>query len=131
MKRRDPRRSLRRSLLALCALVVAGCGPAASPSAPPSVPALPPSSPIEGVVTHVESTGIDKVTSFTLRAAGGAIYQFELEKLENGDEFPPGHLTEHQATSEPIRVYFTLLGRTVFATRIEDTEAPSTSPGPS
>jgi hypothetical protein len=119
VSRRHSGRGTHLSLLALCVLV-AGCGLAASASLPPSAPAQPPSSPVEGVITHVESTGLNQVTSFTLRTAGGAIYQFELEKLENGDEFPPGHLTEHQAISEPIRVYFTVLGRMAFATRIED-----------
>jgi len=79
-----------------------------------------PTSPVEGVVTHVESAGLDKVTAFTIRTNDGTILTFRIGTLENGDEFPPGHLTEHQATSEPILVSFTRDGDDLVAVRLED-----------
>lgn len=106
-------------LLVLSALLV-GCGASASPSAS----AQPTSSSIEGVVVRVDSTGLNKVTSFTLRDVDGGIHVFKLDKLENRAEFPPGHLTEHQANADPVRVYFTLVGGDVFAIRIEDDPMP-------
>ena len=45
----------------------------------------------------VESAGLDQVKGFTLRTNDGETIAFMLGPLENGDEFPPGHLKEHQA----------------------------------
>jgi len=73
----------------------------------------------------VRSTGLDSVSGFTLRMSGGALYLFEIGVLENGAEFPPGHLTEHQATAEPIRVTFVVRGGAAIATRIEDMGVPA------
>ena len=44
-------------------------------------------------------------------------------ELENGDEFPPGHLAEHQATAEPVVVYYRVEGNERFAVRLEDAGA--------
>ncbi len=101
------------------AVALAGCGQPAA-----SAPSFPSSSPVEGVIVHVESTGLTQVTSFDLRAGNGAIYSFLLAELTNGTEFPPGHLTEHQANSVPVRVYFAITGKELFATRLEDAPAP-------
>jgi len=112
----------RGAVIAVLGCLIAACGAAgsaASPSAPAASGAFP-SSPVEGVVTHVESGGLDKVSEFTIRTAGGTLLTFEIGPLENGDEFPPGHLTEHQATSEPVRVSFTVTGDRLVATRLED-----------
>ncbi len=106
-------------LLVLGALLV-GCGASASPS-----PSAQPRSSVDGVVVHVESTGLNKVTSFALRAADGAIHEFKLDRLENRAEFPPGHLTEHQANADPVRVYYTVEGDISYATRIEDDPMPA------
>ena len=106
------------------AVAVAGCGPGASGQPGVSAPSFPSSSPIEGVVVHVESTGLTQVTSFDLRTASGAVYSFLLSELTNGTEFPPGHLAEHQANAVPVRVYFAITGRMLFATRLEDAPAP-------
>jgi hypothetical protein len=40
--------------------------------------------------------------------------------LENGAAFPPGHLAEHQATAEPVRVSFRLEDGARVAYRIDD-----------
>lgn len=87
---------------------------------PPASAGAPATSPITGVVVHVESTGLNQVTSFDLRTTDGEVYTFELSRLEPDSQFPPGHLTEHQAGAEPIRVHFTVDGQTIFAARLED-----------
>ena len=45
---------------------------------------------------------------------------FQLDQLENGTEFPPGHLVEHQATAEPVQVWYRDEAGTLHAIRIED-----------
>lgn len=123
---------------AVCMLLLAACQPGpsssvASPASPvaiatpasasaagPSDAALPPADPIQGVVTHVDSTGLDSVTGFTLRAIDGRTYEFVIGRLRNAAEFPPGHLVEHAANSEPILVTFTAVGPAIVATRLDD-----------
>jgi hypothetical protein len=94
------------------AFAAAACGPAASPS--PVASLIPttsagaslPASPVEGVIVSVDSSSLSDVRGFTLRTSGGRTIDFRLGTLENPTEFPPGHLKEHQATSEAIRVFF-------------------------
>jgi hypothetical protein len=61
---------------------------------------------VDGVVVAVDSAGLGTVRGFTLRQPGGELIEFGLGLLENGTEFPPGHLAEHQASAEPIRVWY-------------------------
>ena len=75
---------------------------------------------VQGVVVAVDSSSLADVRGFTLRRPGGEIVEFRLGELENGNEFPPGHLAEHQATAEPVVVYYRMEGDEVFAVRIED-----------
>ena len=82
-----------------------------------------PTSPVDGVLIHVDATGLSDVSGFTLRLATGRQITFRLGKLENGAEFPPGHLAEHMATSAPIRVYFRPQGSDLVVYRIEDAPA--------
>ena len=122
------------ALLALLALLVAACGGGAS-TAPAATSATPassstpgagtpaaslPASPIEGVITHVESAGLNEVTAFTLRTSEGTLLTFRIGALENGTEFPPGHLTVQKATSDPSRVTFIVEGSELVATRLDD-----------
>jgi hypothetical protein len=79
-------------------------------------------SPLTGVVTGVEATGLTKVTAMTLRTADGAQTTFRIGILENGVEFPPGHLTEHMATLAPVRVFFREDDGTLVVYRLEDAE---------
>ncbi len=65
-----------------------------------------PASPVAGLVVKVETAGLDQVKGFTLQADTGQELTFVIGKLDNGDEFPPGHLTEHQAAADPILVFF-------------------------
>jgi hypothetical protein len=114
-----PARGARLLVALVLALGLAACGPAISQTQTP-IDQL--ESPIEGVITNVVSAGLDQVTEFTIRTADGTILRFRIGILENGAEFPPGHLTEHQATSDPIRVTFHLEDGELVATRLEDAE---------
>ncbi len=97
--------------------------PAASPS--PTVVPTPtvtpvPESPVVGVVVAIDSAGLANVKGFTLRLAEGAQVAFVIGTLENGAEFPPGHLTEHLVSAEPVRVSFRVAGGQLVVYRIED-----------
>jgi hypothetical protein len=73
-----------------------------------------------GVVVGVQSEGLDRVRGFTVRTQDAATVAFTVGDLENGAAFPPGHLVEHQATAQPVRVWYVVDGRTNMAIRIED-----------
>ncbi len=94
-----------------------GSGPASSLGASPA-PSV--SSPVTGVVIAVDSAGLAKVAGFTLRLPDGSRRDFRIGVLENGDQFPPGHLAEHQATAEKVRVYFRQAGDELVVYRLED-----------
>ncbi len=79
-----------------------------------------PTSPVDGVLIHIDAAGLSQVTGFTLRLATGREITFKIGTLENGDQFPPGHLAEHLATSTPIRVYFRPQGSDLVVYRLED-----------
>ena len=116
------------SVLVLPALVagltLAGCG--SSPArlgaegSPPTVASI--ASPVTGVLVKIDSLGLTKVRGFTLRTDAGAEIPFTIGTLENGAEFPPGHLAEHMSTSSPVRVFFRDEGGTLVVYRIEDAE---------
>jgi hypothetical protein len=78
-----------------------------------------------GVVVGVDSQGLGQVRSFTLRLPGGEQQVFSLRALENGTDFPPGHLAEHQATAAPVRVSYRVEGTERLAIRLEDAPPPS------
>ena len=101
-----------------------GATAGASDAAPGSVP----DSPVTGVLVDIDATGLSEVTGFTLRLDDGRSFEFLIGTLENGVEFPPGHLAEHMATSTPIRVSFRVDGTNLVAYRLEDAEAPSAPP---
>ena len=69
------------------------------------------------------SEGLDRVNGFDLRTIDQGTLAFTLGDLENGAEFPPGHLVEHQATAQPVRVWYRTEGGDRVAVRLED--APS------
>ena len=81
---------------------------------------------IEGVIVAVDAEGLGDVRSFDLRTADGVIRTFGLSALENGVEFPPGHLVEHSATAQPVRVWYRTEGGQDLAIRLEDA-GPSAS----
>ena len=98
---------------------ICGCSP--SPPAPAT-------SPVVGVVIAVDSSGLGRVSGFSLRVADGRTIELRLGALENASAFSPSHVTEHMATSEPVRAYFRREGAVLVVYRLEDasTEAPAT-----
>lgn len=98
------------------ALIFGGSGTKPEPSSLPR-------SFMTGVVVAVDARSLTDVRSFDLRISPDAIRTFGLANLENGVEFPPGHLNEHMATASPIRVYYRVIDGVNQAIRIED--APS------
>lgn len=121
-------------LLATVALVGACSSPAATPPEPSDEPSaaasagasagasavVVPDSPVAGVVTAVESRGLNDVRGFTLRSNAGETLVFVMGDLENADDFPPGHLVEHQAAAAPVLVFFRAENGSLVAYRIED-----------
>jgi hypothetical protein len=89
-------------------------------------------SPMQGAVVSVDSAGLGQVRGFTLRMIDGETFKLVLGTLENPTEFPPGHLSEHLASSEPIRAYFRESNGVRVVYRIEDARpAPTLTPAPS
>ncbi len=60
---------------------------------------------VVGVIVGVDSQGLDKVSGFTLKTTDQGSLVFVMGVLENGAQFPPGHLVEHQSTAAPVRVW--------------------------
>jgi hypothetical protein len=79
---------------------------------------------LTGVVVGVDAAGLTDVRGFTIRGDDGRIVEFTMGPLENGAQFPPGHLSEHQATAEPVRVTYVDDDGALVAVRIDD--APTT-----
>jgi hypothetical protein len=73
-----------------------------------------------GVIVGVQAQGLDDVRGFTLRTTDGAAVEFTLGDLENAVDFPPGHLVEHQATAQAVRVWYRTEGGVRVAMRLED-----------
>jgi len=99
---------------ATAALLLNGTGSNGSATAPSVV----------GVIVGVDSEGLDRVRGFALRTTDGLTESFSIGPLENGTAFPPGHLVEHQATAQPVRVWYRTEGSTMVAIRLEDATAP-------
>lgn len=64
-----------------------------------------------------------------LRLPDSSTITFTLGPLDNATEFSPSHLTEHMATSEPIRAYFRIENGSPVAHRLEDAP-PEATPEP-
>lgn len=73
-----------------------------------------------GVVIAVDARGLADVRGFTLRTDDARTVSFRIDALDNAAEFPPGHLVEHQATSQRVRVWYRTDGPDPVAFRIED-----------
>ena len=118
-------------LVVLAALLAAACSPGPGTSAGPGAqgsiagpasgtPGAPPGSPIDGLVIDLQAQGLTEVTGFTLRTNDGREIAFRLGILENGAQFPPGHLAAHMATAQPVRVWFREDGGSLVVYRLED-----------
>ena len=81
---------------------------------------------VTGAIVAVDAGSLSDVRGFTLRTAQGELLEFSLARLENGADFPPGHLAEHQATAEQVIVQFEVVDGVRFAVYLGD--APLTSP---
>jgi hypothetical protein len=92
-------------------------GPGGPATAPPSG-----ADQVVGVIVAVDSAGLGSVSGFTLRQSGGEQLTFDLSALENGTRFPPGHLAEHQATAQPVRVWYRDDGSRRLALWLEDAQ---------
>jgi hypothetical protein len=75
---------------------------------------------VVGVITHIDQQSLDTVTGLTLRTTDGQTLDFVVGELENRVEFPPGHLATHQATGQPVRIWYRLQGSERVAYRIAD-----------
>ena len=91
--------------------------------------ARPPTKTEVGVVVFVDSVSLTDVRRFAIRTTDGRTVEFTIGVLENGAQFPPGHLGVHEVTAEPVRVTYRDEGGEHVAVRLEDA-APS-SPTPS
>ena len=101
--------------LLLAVLVVGAC--AAGPTVAPSLPAAF----VDGVVTRVEGKSPTDVTAFTLHTEDGRLVDFSVGRLDlSGKAFPAGHLRDHLATAQPVRVIYLAGGDTPVAIRLED-----------
>jgi hypothetical protein len=76
-----------------------------------------------GVVTAVDAASLTDVRGFTIRTPDGRTVTFRMGQLENGAQFPPGHLGEHMATAVPVVVTYRDEGGNRVAVRLEDAVA--------
>ncbi len=103
-------------------LVVTAVGALVLSDNSPPEPDVPPPATTEvvGVVVGVVGDGLADIRGFRLRIEGGEILDLDLRALENEPDFPPGHLAEHQATAEPVRVWYVVDGEERLAIKVED-----------
>jgi hypothetical protein len=120
--------SRRRGALVLAVAIVAVLGVVAAVGGAFLAP--PPQSET-GVVIAVDGSSLTDVRGFTLRTTDGRTVEFGLGALENGAQFPPAHLREHQATATPIVVTYREEGSRRLAIRLEDAVASGATPGAS
>jgi hypothetical protein len=116
------RRTQRQFALALIVVVALAAAAAILTGGIAHDPAARQGDQVVGIVTRIEAGGLDKVTSFTLRADDGRQIRFAVGNLENGAEFAPGHLAEHQTTAQKIRVWYQTQNGAFVAYRLEDAE---------
>jgi hypothetical protein len=81
-----------------------------------------------GLVVAVDSSGLTDVRGFTIRTADGRSVTFRIGVLENGAQFPPGHLLEHSATGVRVVVTYREENGGLVAIRLDD--APGAQPAP-
>lgn len=98
------------------AALILGAGSSPTPAATPPAG----TSEVVGVIVAVDSQGLGDVRGFTLRRSGGEELTFGLSALENGTQFPPGHLAEHLADAVPVRVWYRESGGERLALWLED-----------
>ena len=114
--------SSRRSVVVGAGLLVALAATAALVVA---ILAQPPRETETGVVIAVDAASLTNVKGFTIRTPDGRTVVFRIGQLENGTQFPPGHLSEHMATAVPVIVTYRDENGARVAVRLDDAVAPS------
>lgn len=71
-----------------------------------------------GVITDIESMGLNEVSSFVVRHDGTTTTVYVREDFDYG--FPIGHLQEHLGTGDPVLVEGEVIDGKLFADSIED-----------
>ena len=84
-----------------------------------------PTGTVEGVVVNVKAVSPKDVTGFSVRAASGQVFEFDLARLENPAAFPPEHLREHLADGYPVVVRFVEESGTRYALELDDGTPPA------
>lgn len=113
----DRGRAFGRLTAAGAAIALVACGPGFAGSDGPSA------SPLEavGIVTSIQGSSPAQVSSFTLRTSAGLVLSFQLGRVQLApDSFPPGHLHDHLATAQPVRVTYVEQDNALVATRLRD-----------
>lgn len=119
--RPSPARRFLPTLLVIVVLAVVGyVGFRAVTQEPEATPGVLPPSPVTGIVIAVDSQGLGQVRAFAIKLADGSAFDLTLGPLENATEFSLAHLTEHMATSEPIRAFYRLEAGVPTVYRLED-----------
>lgn len=119
---RGLRQGIAPALALVATLLLAACGgPDATPSPAPAT-VVPLVSPVTGRLVKLDAEGLTRVRGFTMRLADGSEVPFVIGTLENGGEFPPGHLAEHMASSSAVRVFYRDEGGAHVVYRLEDGE---------
>ena len=102
-------------------IVVISNTASSSPSPTASLTPLPSDTPqAVGIIVAIDASSLTDVRSFTLRTTDGQRLVFGLAELQNGTQFPPGHLAEHQATAQRVQVFYRDANGTLQALRLED-----------
>ena len=83
-----------------------------------------------GLVVGVDSSGLTDVRGFTIRTNDGRTLVFRIGVLENGAQFPPGHLLEHEGTGVRVLVTYHEENGELVAIRMDDAPGAATA-GPS
>jgi hypothetical protein len=113
------RASFTAAIVVVAIVAVACSSPAPSTSFPPS--------PLVGVVVSVDTPSLGKVNGFDLRLPDGSTVTLKVGVLENATQFSPSHLSDHEATSVPIRAFYRLESGVRVVYRLEDATPAATS----
>jgi hypothetical protein len=113
---RVPRRSGAPVALLLVVVLLAACGTQGEEGDPQAGDGPP--STLTGVVTDIDSAGIDDIRSFTLLSGGESHEIFIADDVDYG--FNLGHLQEHRTTSEPVIVELEERDGSLYARSVED-----------
>jgi hypothetical protein len=89
--------------------------------------AQPPRRTETGIVIAVDAASLTDVRGFTIRTSDGRTVAFRMGQLENGTQFPPGHLSEHMATAVPVLVTYHDENGERVVVRLDDGVAPSST----